>query len=275
MSQPVTIRQIQFLINCLDELEDQDSRKWASKRALLKLCLEFLIDNDSLTTKDTAGLAVQLNLEVKEERTYRRWLDMFSETISNGRQRFGNDLATYELSRLPGLKKFTGGGSGNETYFYIDIDEGFAHIDGDADENTALKDINLSLVNYRKAALDSQPIWMKLGNYCAKTHPRRNFFLIFSAVLLTLVSVYTLSAFVYFGVQLTPEKFLALLSLLLINALFIKKYLFFYRLFEEKIRIIDTAKVPAGICFLNVIKLPEPSVPPRFIEYSGFRIINS
>jgi hypothetical protein len=193
---------------------------------------------------------------------------MFSETISNGRQRFGGDLATYELSRFPGLKKFTGGGSGNETYFYIDIDEGFAHIDVDADENTAPRDINISLVDYRKAALDSQPIWMRLGDYFAKTYRRRSVFYISGAVLLTLITVYTLSAFALFGVPLTPEKFLAFLSLLLICALFIKQYLFFYKLFEEKLRIIDAAKVPAGICFLNVLKLPEPNVPPRFIEYS-------
>ena len=85
-------------------------------------------------------------------------------------------MATYELSRFPGLKKFTGGGSGNETYFYIDIDEGFAHIDVDADENTAPKDINISLVNYRKAALDSQPHLDEVGGLLSKNVSQKKLF---------------------------------------------------------------------------------------------------
>tara|TARA_R110001583_G_scaffold5670_2_gene30341 strand:+ start:1497 stop:2492 length:996 start_codon:yes stop_codon:yes gene_type:complete len=268
MSQSVKIRQIQFLINCLDELEDQDAGKWAGKRDLLKLCLEFLIDNERLTTKDIVGLAEKLNLKVKIERTYRSWLEMFSEAVSKGRQRFCNDLATYELNRFPGLKKFAGGGSGNETYFYIDIDEGFAQIDGEADENTAPKDINTNLINYRKTPLDSQPAWVRLASSLVRTYPQRNFFLAFSTVLLALLCVFTASALVFFGMRPTPEKFIAVLVLLLINALFLSWFLFFYKLFEEKIRIIDAAKVPAGICFLKFLKLPEPNVPPRFIEYS-------
>lgn len=231
--------------------------------------MNYLIDNDRLTTKNIAALAEQLNLN-KEARTYRSWLNMFSDAMSNGRMRFEDNLATSELLRFPGLKKSTGGGSGNETYYYIDIDEGDDCIDRDTDENSTPQNINFSLVNYRKTALDSRPFWLMLGNYFARTHASRSFFLVSGAVLLTFLSIYSLSATIYFVAESTTEIFLVIFPLLLTSAsaLLVHKYHFFYKLFEEKIRIIDTAKVPAGVCFLKVLKLPEPNVPPRFIEYS-------
>lgn len=163
-------KKIQFLEYCLDFLEEYIRSE--EQRLFFAECIFFLENHEQLPKNKLPGLTST----EKDLKTYDNWLKWLIKEIEKYKTKLwvNREQDLKELTRFPALiRKSSAGGSGNETYFYID----YISIDDIAETPTdseAEAPIELTKVNYQISKLKRTPWYLKQGNrFFNKTKSRQ------------------------------------------------------------------------------------------------------
>jgi len=201
-------KQISFLSDCLDVLEDIIRSE--EERQFFNACLCSLEKQERLTRKEVVDIGH--NIKEVDPRTYVNWLDWFIEQLAQHKARLWQNEERSELSRFPMLKKSTSsGGSGKETYFYIEpVDLIVATTEPKKDIEQVDQVIDFQSISYRTTKLKHTPWYLKLCDPLFKKMRYRQ-------ILLLLSILYSIGMPVALGLMLvTPGNSLILWGILFV-----------------------------------------------------------
>jgi len=234
-------KKISYLSNAVEVLEDEI--KNPDVEAFYRACITHLSQNERLEKPQLRNFYTG---KEKSEKTYGNYVDKFIYFLEKFKDEIDSRNEELELTKRPVIKTHVGGGSGNPTYYYVDVEVFESHTPIQQTELHKFQSI-ASDIKYRTKKLKHTPWYLKLAaKFFAKTRQRQAFLLG--------VLIYFIAAPIALGflMQLIPLTYWGLLVLgyfLLFNPVWNV-----IKLATQKIALIEHVFQPIGAVCISKVK---------------------
>jgi len=235
-------KKISYLSNAVELLEDEI--KNPDIEIFLRACITHLNENERLEKPQLRNFHPD---KEKSEKTYGNYMDKFIKLLDKHKDEADSRNVELELTKRPVIKTQVGGGSGNPTYYYIDVEDldSPPHVLKKADDKS-VHSISSNIL-YRTKTLKRTPWYLKLAaKFFSKTRQRQAFLLS--------VMLYFIAAPIALGIlmQVMPLTYWSLLVLVYI--LLFSPVLNVIKLATQKIALIEHIFQPIGAVCISKVK---------------------
>ncbi|MGV2871473.1 hypothetical protein [Colwellia sp. E150_009] len=235
-------KKISYLSNAVEFLEDKI--KSPDGEIFLRACINHLRKNERLEKPTLRDFHPDKD---RSERTYGNHLDKFIYFLEKYKDEIDSRNEELELTKRPVIKTHVGGGSGNPTYYYVDVEDL-------ADTSPSLQNLEkqttqpiIDVIKYRTKKLRRTPWYLKLAaKFFAKTRQRQAFLL---AVLIYFIAAPIALGFLMQLIPLTYWGLLVLGYFLLFNPVWNV-----IKLATQKITFIEHVFQPIGAVCISKVK---------------------
>lgn len=235
-------KKISYLSNAVEVLEDEI--KNPDVEAFYRACITHLSQNERLEKPQLKNIYTG---KEKSEKTYGNYMDKFIDFLENFKNEIDSRNEELALTKRPIIKTHIGGGSGNPTYYYIDVEE-FESPSPPLHkiERQTTKPIT-GVIKYRTKKLRRTPWYLKIATKFFKRTRQRQAFLL--AVLIYFIAAPIALGFLMQFIPLTYWGLLVLGYFLLFNPVWNV-----IKLATQKIALIEHAFQPIGAVCISKVK---------------------
>jgi hypothetical protein len=256
----------EFLLQCLDLFQVDLCRGSEDKRMFFENAIEQLTTKESIAVSELPDLDPQREKSGgRTPKTYDAWLRQFADRLAESQQRLSDLREACGVLRHPVIARRAGGGSGNETTYFIDV-----AVDEPAEQPPATPATpatpappsepppaqdQSATVKYRTTAIAEPPAWISaLSPFLARQRHRR-VLLVWSAILVSLLIVGGIDGILP-KVQFVSDigAWAYVLTLFAVITLVINPVLVIFRLVIYKVAIIGALdETRSRICVLDLV----------------------
>lgn len=235
-------KKISYLSNAVEVLEDEIENQ--DIEAFYRACITHLSQNERLEKPQLGNF---YSGKDKSERTYSNYMDKLIGFLEQFKDEIDSRNEELELTKRPIIKTHVGGGSGNPTYYYIDVED-FECVATTPQKIGVQKSKPITNdIKYRTKKLKRTPWYLKLASrFFTKTKQRQAFLL---AILLYFIAAPVVLGFLMQLISFTYWVLLLIGYFLLFNPVWNV-----IKLATQKIALIEHAFQPVGAVCISKVK---------------------